>query len=118
MCTDPAGLKSENQAVGQPVTQQRKLFLNRAVHGISLVHFSSIEGITQATEGSPLVGNPMHLRTGSGQWCDFGENVGSEQCKERAALIVQKDAKEYSTHFSGVLISMQESRRYTFATQE
>jgi hypothetical protein len=47
MCTDPAGLKSENQAVGQPVTQQRKLFLNRGTHGVSLVHFSSVEGITQ-----------------------------------------------------------------------
>ncbi|MGA9173213.1 MAG: hypothetical protein WBZ33_04430 [Thermoactinomyces sp.] len=29
--------------------------------------FSSIEAITQATEGSPLVGNPLLLRMGSGQ---------------------------------------------------
>jgi hypothetical protein len=72
MCTDPAGLKSEHQAVGQPVIQQRKLFLNRGTHGVSLVHFSSIEGITQATEGSPLVES---LAFTHGEWSMAGHMI-------------------------------------------
>jgi hypothetical protein len=44
---DQARLKSENQAVGLVLDQQRNSISNHGNHGVSLVNFLSVDGITQ-----------------------------------------------------------------------
>lgn len=50
--------------------------------------------LLQSRVGS--AGNRLVYR-GQVYWCDFGENVGSEQCRQRPALILQNDRSNRSS---------------------
>lgn len=37
------------------------------------------------------------VKRGQVYWCEFGENIGSEQCQKRPALILQNDSANFSS---------------------
>lgn len=37
------------------------------------------------------------LKRGQVYWCEFGENIGSEQCQKRPAVVLQNDSANFSS---------------------